>query len=73
MPNPRLRPTPAREVIAPEVHRRSSLPRFATITARRAEPSGDAPRGQAGDGLSRQPLGGTNGEINKHNKELRYG
>jgi hypothetical protein len=38
-------------------HRCSSLPRFATITAPNSKPSGDAPRGQAGDKLSRQPLG----------------
>jgi hypothetical protein len=52
--------TPTREFFASKGHRCSSLPRFATITAQEKELGGDAPRGQAGAGLSRQPLGREN-------------
>jgi hypothetical protein len=49
--NTRLQPTPTREIIAPEVHRRSSLPRYATGPTQETDASGTASRGRAGGRL----------------------
>jgi hypothetical protein len=48
LPNPRLQATPTRKVIAPEVHRRLLLSRYATDPTQETGASGTASRGQAG-------------------------